>query len=180
MNSTLVKRVLPGVSAVALALCAGVAIADNGDSRTIHARLTGYQEVPSVSTAARGEFKGKIDRRTGVIDYRFSYEGLQGAVRQAHIHFAQPGVNGSIVVWLCGTPDFPGPDGTPTCTLGNGSFTGVIDAVSVLAASMPAQQLAAGELDELIAAIRAGVTYVNVHTNDSPGGEIRGQLRRIP
>jgi hypothetical protein len=34
-----------------------------------------------------------------------------------------------------------------------------------------------GELSELIAAIRAGKTYVNVHTNKHPGGEIRGQVR---
>jgi hypothetical protein len=166
-----------------MALAAGVAIADNGAARTIHARLTGYQEVPSVSTAARGEFKGKIDRRAGVIDYRFSYEGLQGLVRQAHIHFAQPGVNGSIVFWLCQTASFPAPAAvaatTPVCTNTEGSFTGVIDAAGVLGAA-ETQQLAAGELEELIAAIRAGSTYVNVHTDASPGGEIRGQLRRIP
>jgi len=34
-----------------------------------------------------------------------------------------------------------------------------------------------GGLDELIAAMRAGVTYANVHSQVSPGGEIRGQLR---
>jgi hypothetical protein len=39
------------------------------------------------------------------------------------------------------------------------------------------QGIAAGELSELIAAIRAGRTYVNVHTNKHPGGEIRGQVR---
>jgi CHRD domain-containing protein len=36
----------------------------------------------------------------------------------------------------------------------------------------------AGELDEVIAAIRAGVAYVNVHATPlNPGGEIRGQIR---
>ena len=39
------------------------------------------------------------------------------------------------------------------------------------------QQLLAGEFDELVAAIRAGVTYANIHSSLSPGGEIRGQIR---
>ena len=52
----------------------------------------------------------------------------------------------------------------------------MITAANVIAAAAP-QQLTAGELDEVIAAIRAGVAYVNVHTAVSPGGEIRGQLR---
>jgi len=39
------------------------------------------------------------------------------------------------------------------------------------------QQIAAGELEEVIAAIRVGAAYANVHTSVSPGGEIRGQIR---
>ena len=41
----------------------------------------------------------------------------------------------------------------------------------------PANQgIAAGEFDELVRAIRAGVTYANVHSEKFPGGEIRGQI----
>ena len=39
-----------------------------------------------------------------------------------------------------------------------------------------AQKIAAGEIGELIAAMKAGATYANVHTMEFPGGEIRGQL----
>jgi hypothetical protein len=42
---------------------------------------------------------------------------------------------------------------------------------------MAPQQLTTGDLAEIIAAIRAGAAYANVHTNLSPGGEIRGQIR---
>jgi len=38
------------------------------------------------------------------------------------------------------------------------------------------QGIAPGELDEFIRAIRAGVTYVNVHSTKFPSGEIRGQI----
>ena len=84
-------------------------------------------------------------------------------------------MNGGIVIWLCGTATNPGPAGTQTCPQ-SGTITGTITAANVIAAAA-AQQLTAGELDEVIAAIRAGVAYVNVHTAVSPGGEIRGQLR---
>jgi hypothetical protein len=97
-------------------------------------------------------------------------------VTQAHIHVAQRGVNGSIVIWLCGTTTNPGPAGTQTCPQ-SGTITGTITAGDVVAASMTSQQLEAGELDEVIAAIRARVAYANVHTDLSPGGEIRGQIR---
>ena len=46
----------------------------------------------------------------------------------------------------------------------------------MIAASTAAQQVTAGELEEVIAAMRSAVAYVNVHTTLSPGGEIRGQI----
>jgi hypothetical protein len=142
----------------------------------IQATLTGYEEVPVVSTVATGEFVGMINRDDQSIDYELTYSGLQGTVTQAHIHVAQLSVNGSIVIWLCQTATNPGPAGTPTCTPGSGTFTGTITAANVVAGATASQQLAAGELAEVIAAIRAGAAYANVHTNLSPGGEIRGQI----
>jgi hypothetical protein len=130
-----------------------------------------------VSTVATGEFHAKINPGDQSIDYELTYSGLQGTVQQAHIHVAQRSVNGSIVLWLCQTASNPGPAGTQTCTPGSGTFTGTITAANVVAGATATQQLAAGELAEVIAAIRAGVTYANVHTNLSPGGEIRGQIK---
>jgi hypothetical protein len=147
----------------------------------VHARLTGVQEVPSVSTVARGEFRAKISKDEQSIDYELTYEGLQGNVTQAHIHFAQRGVNGGIVLWFCGTqPNNPGPAGTPTCTAGSGKFTGSFFAgnVQAIGGNNIGQQVSAGELAEVIAAMRAGKTYANVHTDLSTGGEIRGQIRK--
>jgi hypothetical protein len=51
----------------------------------------------------------------------------------------------------------------------------VIVASSILGPA--GQGLSAGEFDELVAAMRRGVTYVNVHSSTWPGGEIRGQLK---
>lgn len=142
----------------------------------IQAALSGYEEVPAVSTVASGAFRAMISPDEQFIDYELAYSGLQGTVQQAHIHVAQLSVNGSIVIWLCGTATNPGPAGTQTCPQ-SGSISGTISAANVVAGATASQQLAAGELAEVIAAIRAGAAYVNVHTNLSPGGEIRGQIR---
>lgn len=166
-------------SVCALALAPGPAMADrDGDRRALGARLSGYQEVPVVSTTGSGEFEGKITA-SGEIEYEFVYEGMQGTVTQAHIHLAQRGVNGGIMVWLCQSATNPAPAAvaatTPICTSPSFSSTGLITVASVVGPG-GAQQLGAGELAELATAMRAGVAYVNVHTNLSPGGEIRGQI----
>jgi hypothetical protein len=139
------------------------------------ARLSGYQEVPSISTVARGRFKATINDASDSIQYELSYNGLEGDVRQAHIHFGQRSVNGGISVFLCQTSFNPDPTGlAPTC-LQSGTVTGVLTAANVIGPA--GQGIAAAEFAELVAAIRAGVAYANVHSAKWPAGEIRGQLR---
>jgi len=148
------------------------------DFPPLRAALTGYQEVPSVSSEAFGSFEarvaGDVFDPAARVDYTLVYVALQADVVMAHIHFAQEAVNGPIVVWLCGTPAQAGPLGTATCPGRSGVVRGSFTAANVLSAGT--QQLAAGELSELILAMRAGVAYVNVHSTLSPGGEIRGQV----
>ena len=99
-------------------------------------------------------------------------------MRQAHIHLAQPDVNGSIVIWLCQTSLNPAPEPVSSLTAEcpqSGTVRGLITAANVIAAAT--QQIAAMEIGKVIAAMRAGFAYVNVHTTPSPGGEIRGQVR---
>jgi hypothetical protein len=168
---------------IGLAALAGMLISPAlalADAKVVRAKLTGFQEVPSVATVARGEFLAKIADDEQSIDYELTYEGLQGNVTQAHIHFAQRHVNGGIVLWFCGTASNPGPMGTPMCTPGSGKFTGTFVAANVQAigGGNVAQQVAAGEIEKVIAALRAGAAYANVHTELSPGGEIRGQIKK--
>jgi hypothetical protein len=155
------------------------------DERRLRADLTGYEEVPVVNTVASGEFRARISRDEDSIVYELRYSGLQGTVSQAHIHIAQLSVNGSIVIWLCQT------EGTfldpaklaPQCPPGKETeavVTGKITAANVIAGSMTNQQLNANDLASVIAAIRAGAAYANVHTLPlSGGGEIRGQIEVV-
>jgi hypothetical protein len=143
-------------------------------AETVHVQLTGYEEVPALSSAAGGRFRAFIDDAAGTIRYALSYSGLTGDVLMAHIHFGQLSVNGGISVWLCQTAEFVDPTGlAPTCVQ-SGTVTGLLTQANVVG---PAEQgIAPAEFDEIVAAIRAGVAYVNVHSATFPGGEIRGQL----
>ena len=161
-------------AAAACALLVTAALADGSDHR-IEARLKSYQEVPAVSSGASGRFKASLDKASGSLHYELSYSGLEGDVRQAHIHMGQRGVNGGIMLWLCQTATNPSPvASTPQCPQ-SGSVSGVISTADVI--GPVGQGVAATEFAEAVAAIRGGVTYVNVHSSKFPGGEIRGQLR---
>jgi uncharacterized membrane protein YjjB (DUF3815 family) len=102
-------------------------------------------------------------------------------VTQAHIHFGQPSTVGGIVIWLCQTAASPAPATvaalTPMCpqSTAGGAVTGTIQASQILAQT--AQGIEAGEFAEVVRAIRAGATYVNVHSSLFTPGEIRGQLQ---
>jgi hypothetical protein len=163
---------LPIAAAILVTLAAPTVLAQNA---TLHARLSGYNETPStISTAGTGEFTAKIVGDS--IEYELSYEDLQGSITQAHIHFGQAGLSGGIAAWLCGTASNPGPTGTPVCPGPNsGSVSGIITPAQVIGPA--GQGISAGEFDALIAAIKEGAAYANVHTTFVGTGEIRGQIK---
>ena len=169
MNRRSMKAVLAsGITALLVAAGAAVAGADR-DGGNVRAKLKGFEEVPSVSTVASGKFKAKIDRSEQRIDYKLSFEGLEANALFAHIHLGQRAANGGVSVFLCGGGD------KPPCPATAGTVEGTIDPADVIGPEN--QGIAPGEFDELVRAIRAGVTYANVHSSKFPGGEIRGQIR---
>jgi hypothetical protein len=145
-----------------------------GRGDRVQAKLLGENEVPAVSTVARGKFSAEID--DDQVEWELTFDPLQGTITQAHIHFAQANVNGGIMVWLCGTASNPGPAGTQVCPQG-GTISGTITAAEVVGPG-GAQQLGAGEFAEFVKALRNDLAYANIHSNPSTGGEIRGQIKR--
>lgn len=144
-------------------------------AETIRADLVGYEEVPAISTEASGDFRARIDRNRNLLTYELTYENLSSGVLQAHIHFGQPGVNGGIAIFLCSNLG-NGPAGTPACPgPTSGAVSGTVEAGDVVGPA--GQGIAPGEFGEVLDAIRARVTYVNVHSTSFPGGEIRGRIR---
>ena len=89
-----------------------VAMAKDKDEEVeLKATLKRFEEVPAISTGASGSFRGEISGDGTTITYTLSYTGLEGDVRQAHIHLGQRSVNGGIVVFLCQTTSNPDPTG---------------------------------------------------------------------
>ncbi len=171
MNGTRTRAALVAAVLVTGGLTAASAVAaddDDGGSRT---RLTGYEEVPAISTAGRGSFQVWVDRSRDRIMFRLSYSRMSSDVVQAHIHFGQKSVSGGVAAFLCSddpaAPKDPCPDA--------GTVRGTVTPADVIGPS--GQGIDPGQFDELVAAMRAGVTYANVHTTTFPSGEIRGQLR---
>jgi hypothetical protein len=149
-----------------------------GLDETLVAGLTGFQEVPPVSTAASGTFQAIIHGDEDALDYELTYEGLEAPVTVSHIHFGQPFVSGGIVVFLCETPAAPDPTGAaPTCPQ-SGRVTGTVTAATIIGPA--GQGIAPEEFAEFLRALRHGVTYANVHSQKFPSGEIRGQIIKSP
>jgi CHRD domain-containing protein len=165
---------------VLLAVMGGLlATASTAKAEQLGALLTGYEEVPSVSTTANGEFTATVSPDGSSIAYTETYSGLQAPVTQSHIHVGQLAVNGSVVIFLCQTQANPDPTGlAPTCPQ-QGTVSGTITSANVIAGATTTQQLEAKDLGAVLTAIQAGAAYANVHTTVSPGGEIRGQIRTI-
>lgn len=136
--------------------------------------LTGYQEATPAgvsSPTGTGTFSAEIDDDAQLITYTLTYVGLGTAATQSHVHFGNRFDSGGVSFFLCGGGTKPAcPAGTTTEAV----VTGTVTAADVIGPA--AQGIAAGEFGEIVAAMRAGVAYANVHTTQFPAGEIRGQI----
>lgn len=157
-------------SGVVFALCSVSARAD-----LLFANPNGFDEVPTLSSSAHANFSARLNRNESEITYSLRYSGFTSPVAQAHIHFGRTAINGGVMVFLCSNLG-NGPAGTPSCPATEGTVSGTLTAADMVNGAA-AQGITAGEFAELVDALRAGATYVNIHTEQFPGGEIRDQVK---
>ena len=162
-----------GVALLVLSLAgASLAFADGGHNgkhggTQFHAKMIGWGEVPAINTTGHASLA--LDVTDTTITFTLTYADLSGPPAAAHIHVGQRNVNGGVSVFFCGG------GGKPACPAStSGTVTGTIDASGVVGPT--AQGYAVGDIAPVIAAIRGGVTYANMHTAKFAGGEIRGQV----
>jgi hypothetical protein len=154
--------ILTLVMALALVLSGAVL----ADSRTFVTHLTGSQEVPARDTLAQGQAVFRLSKDGTELHYKLLVANIEN-VLQSHIHLAQSGSNGGIVVWL-----YPS---APPASLISGRSEGVLMEGTITSANLVGA-LAGQPLSALITAFDAGTAYVNVHTSQFAPGEIRGQI----
>lgn len=112
--------------------------------------LTGAQQVPPVQTAGSGDAKLTYDSGTRVVTWNVTFSGLSSQTTMAHFHGpAAAGKNAGVKVWIS--------------QKGNMEVTSPISGQATLSPE-DAKMFEAGDM------------YINVHTKDHPGGEIRGQV----
>jgi hypothetical protein len=162
----------------ALLVTLGVyAVAGSGSEGKMNVKadtLTGYQEATpaGVSSDATGSFEATIDDNAETITFELRYSGLSAPATAAHIHFGNRFTSGGVSAFLCGP--VPEHQACPAGTTTEAVVTGTIAPADVIGPA--GQGIAGGEFAELVRALRAGVTYANVHSTPFPMGEIRGQI----
>ena len=117
--------------------------------RAFHAVLNGDQENPPVVTDASGIAIFNLSKTGMMVNYNVVVSGLSGPITGAHLHLAPAGQNGNVVVNL-------------TNDVNGNVISGQFDPTTVT-----------GLVDDML----AGNIYINVHTDENQGGEIRGQLK---
>ncbi len=168
-------------SLFSLGLAAAMLIAAPSAQATLihfHFNLSGANEVPATPTLGTGEVDLNLDTTAQTLAGNIVFSGLTGITTAAHIHCCLPspfvtGVNVGVATLL---PAFPGfPIGVMS---GTDNFLLHLDSASAYnPAFVTAQGGLANAEAAFIAGLIAGETYLNIHTNVFPGGEIRGFVR---
>ena len=153
-------RAEPAVAATATT-GGGTATSSTGQ-QTFTATMTGSEEVPPKNTQATGSAKFVSSSDGNSMTYSIRVANING-VTMAHIHSGNIGKNGPVVVTLFKSAAPTGPMNGP---LSQGTIT---------SANLEGP-LKGKTISDLVKLINDGKAYANVHTQQNPKGEIRGQI----
>lgn len=132
---------------------------------TLTTTMNGGEETPVLNTGMVGTAEVSVDVANREVAVTLKVFNVPTATTAGHIHVGAAGIAGPVVL------NFPSAvvgrtgDFAMTFRLGERDFV-----------ARPAQGI--NTLDDMLQAIVNGNSYVNIHTTQNPGGEIRGQLKR--
>ncbi|MDQ5858042.1 MAG: CHRD domain-containing protein [Acidobacteriota bacterium] len=133
------------------------------NTKNFVAPLKDSNEVPPRDTGATGLALFHLVNDGTELYYKVIVANVHN-VTASHIHLGAAGANGGVVAFLFGGPTT---SGRTQGILAEGTITDA-DLIGALGGLT---------LADLIEEIEAGNAYVNVHTTQFPGGEIRGQIQ---
>ena len=146
------------------------------------ASLTQALEVPPTGSPATGSATILLDQSASTLGVHVTFSGLTSGTIMAHIHCClaapfQTGVNVGVATTVPAFPGFP-------LGVTSGTYDHVLD-LTLASSYNPAFITAeggtvAGAATALIKGIENGETYLNIHTSNFPGGEIRDFLAAAP
>jgi len=142
------------------------------------ANLTGAQEVPSNPSPGTGFAEITVDDVLATMRVEVVFSGLIGTTSASHIHCCAPA--GTNIIVATELPLFTGfPTGVTS-----GTYDHTFDMTQASSYNPAFVTAHGGTISDAFAALVNGMAtstaYLNIHTNLSPGGEIRGQLAAIP
>jgi hypothetical protein len=140
-----------------LGIISGLTNSATAQEQKFTATLSGQEEVPSTDSQATGMAEFTVTGES--VEYSVNASNIQG-VTAGHIHNGRQGENGPIVVTL----------------FKNESPTNEVSETSSITADKLEGPMAGKQLTDLTTAMSNGETYVNIHTEQNPDGEIRGQI----
>jgi hypothetical protein len=139
------------VSVISFGVMMGpTSMASAAHQQTFQAKLSGNNEVPSVTTSATGLAQFQLSSDGKTLSYTLTTHNIK-TVTAAHIHQGKVGENGQPVAPL---------------SVGKGTIT----------SSDLKGPIAGKQISDLVNIIKSGQAYVNVHTEQNKNGEIRGQI----
>ena len=144
------RKNYPGKLFIILFSLAIASLTSKATTYPINVTLSGLQEAPANASSGTGTFVGTYNDVGDSLIFTITFSGLSSNTTAAHIHgYAPPGISAGVLLGLVGFPT----------GVSSGSFTDTLI-------------LTAGQRDSL----KMGLMYVNIHTGNYPGGEIRAQL----
>ena len=132
---------------------------------TLRTTMNGGEETPVLNSGMVGNAEVSVDLASRELAVTLNAFNVPTATTAGHIHVGAAGIAGPVVLNF--PPGVVGRTGdfAMTFRLGERDFV-----------ARPAQGI--NTMDDIIQAIVNGNAYVNIHTTQNPGGEIRGQLKR--
>lgn len=159
----MLQRSFRFVLIAALTFATALVAYGEGPKGKFGATLKGSNETPPVDTKATGT--ATITVSGTLVEYKITASGLSGNATAAHIHLGPTTASGPVVVPFPASAINNGANGSVTIS---GTFT----AADIKPQTNPPVKT----LDNLLGQMKAGKTYVNVHTAAHAGGEVRGLI----
>jgi CHRD domain len=149
----------------------GISLAGTAEAQSniirFTANLSGANEAPNlVLTGAFATATVTLDTATQTVSWNIDVFNMPSGTNNAHFHVGGPGIAGPTVVNVA----------FPAGISNDYNLSGSATATNLLVRADQGIR----SWDDFLQALLGGQTYLNIHSVNNPGGEIRGQVLRVP